>query len=266
MRTLWMVALTASLLPTLAPRASAGEEARAVIGRAVQALGGEDKLAKLQAVRTKAKGTVALDGGPAPLTTEIVSQWPGRTKTTIQVEIEDETVTIVRVLNGNKAWQHTNGETQELDEQEVAALQARVHETYVHTLVPLLRDQAFSLSPLGEVPVGGRPAVGVKVTAKGQKDVDLYFDKGSGLLVKSACWGLNPSLGEITRETFYSDYQEKDGLKQPRKFVSRHNGEKYMEMEVMELQVLDRIDASEFVMPGSAEGAGQLPGSDARSG
>jgi hypothetical protein len=249
MRPHWVFALTTGLLPVLAIRAPAGEAARAVIEWAVQALGGEEKLAKLQAVRTKAKGTVALEGGPAPLTTEIVSQWPSRTKTTIQVEIEGEKVTIVRVLNGNKAWQHANGETQELDAQEVAALQARVHETYVHTLVPLLRDKAFSLSPLGEAAVGGRPAVGVKVTAKGQKDVALYFDKGSGLLVKSACWGLNPTLGEITRETFYSDYQEKDGLKQPRKFMTRHNGEKYMEMEVTEFQILDRVDASEFVLP-----------------
>ena len=49
-----------------------------------------------------------------------------------------------------------------------------------------LRDADFQLSPAGEVKVNDRPALGLRVSRKGWPDVNVYFDKESGLVVKAA--------------------------------------------------------------------------------
>ena len=53
---------------------------------------------------------------------------------------------------------------------------------YLSQVLPLT-DKTYPLTGAGEAKVNDRPAVGVKVTARGHRDVTLYFDKESGLLL-----------------------------------------------------------------------------------
>src|SRR5438445_725224 len=77
-----------------------------------------------------------------------------------------------------------------------------------------VKEKGVELSSLAETKVDGKPAVGVVVKSKGHRDVKLYFDKASGLLVKREHPVVDPSTGkEVVQEVLFRDYQDKDGLK-----------------------------------------------------
>src|SRR5262249_851605 len=153
--------------------------------KAVRAHGGEDKLAKLRVLRMKTKGTVVVNGNTALFTAHSCRQLPDRSKVSMQLEIGEVKLLLVQVQNGKMAWSSVEGETEELQGGRLAEQQARTHQLQVQSLLPLLKDKAYTLSPLGELKVNGRPAVGIKAVLKGQADINLYFDKENGLLLKS---------------------------------------------------------------------------------
>ncbi len=233
----------------LGAQATPEQEARAVIQKAVQALGGEKPVAKLQTMRMKAQGSLEINGLQGTFTLEFTVHSPGRAKMDMEITSGDAKINLTRVRNGARGWEIINGNPVALHPRQPAEVQAWGHLFEVRSLLPLLKDKSYTLSPLGEIKVDGRPAVGVKVTTKGQTDIDLYFDKATMLLVKSARWSVTPTGDEVTLETFYSDYKESDGVKQPMKHRLLHNGKKFIEMEVTEIRLVDQIDAAEFAKP-----------------
>src|SRR5262249_16961412 len=111
----------------------------------------------------------------------------------------------------------------------------------------------YQLSVLAEAMVHDRPAVGVNVSSRGHEDVKLYFDKESGLLVKRV-QRLDDGMGDkVTQEELFSDYQETDKVKLPRKYVPFADGKRSAEGQVPEVQFLDRIADTEFDKPAPAD-------------
>jgi len=250
MRKVLSLSAAVCLVLTLAGRAAAQDENRAVIAKAIKATGGEKKLAKLKAAKAKFKGTGEFAGATVAMTGEITHQMPGRMRIEVQVEVQGQNLTVLYVLNGKKAWLQAAGETMELKGEELDDIKEELHAEHIQTLVPLLKDKAYTLDALGEIKINDRPAVGVRVTSKGHKDVNLYFDKATGLLTKSERRALDDTKKEITEESFFSDYKDVDGVKVPMKVVVHHDGKKFVEMEITEQRFLDQIDDSEFARPG----------------
>jgi hypothetical protein len=92
--------------------------------------------------------------------------------------------------------------------------------------------------------------VGVKVSSKGHRDVDLYFSKKTGLLVK---WETivkeDGSDKEVTQESFASDYKDVQGTKQAYKFVVKRAGKLFVEGEATSIEMFDKLDANLFEKP-----------------
>ena len=166
----------AGLLLLVAGSASADEaqeEARAILGRAIRAHGGAEKLAKLRAMRRKLKSTIWINGDAVPVTVERADQPPSQSRVELRLVLGTLAITSVTVLNGDRAWTNFNGDTQETRVEFRARRQEETYLLWVESLAPLLKDKAFELSHLGEIKVNGRPAVGVKVSRKRRPDVDL---------------------------------------------------------------------------------------------
>src|SRR5262249_26400035 len=85
-------------------RLPAEENPRALIDRALKAQGGEAKLAQLEPVALKYKGSFHVGDTEIPFTGEIFSQNSDRYKQVIHFSIGNEKMTQVIVFNGNKAW------------------------------------------------------------------------------------------------------------------------------------------------------------------
>src|SRR3569623_1405897 len=112
-----------------------------------------------------------------------------------------------------------------------------------------MRDKAVELSPLGELKVEGEPAVGVRVSTKGQKDLNLYFNKKTGRLAKVERRGTEAATGnEVTEERIILEYRapNKLGIPLPKRVVVKKDGKKFMEAEVVESEQLEKVEDSEF--------------------
>jgi hypothetical protein len=191
--------------------AGAQDEARAVIARAVAAQGGEDVLGRDVARALKLKGILAGVDESVTFTGDLLWESRGRAKVTLRVEMSGVHVTLIEVLDGAAGWMSTECRVEDLKPEVLAALRRSAYVDRVVTLVPLLKDPAFTLTPLGESTVDGRPALAVKVASAGQPDVTLSFDRASGLLVKSAHRGTSQvTKKEVLEETVYGDYREPD--------------------------------------------------------
>jgi hypothetical protein len=231
--------------PAIAPipnEPAADDTAKTTIEKAIKAHGGAEALAKLKVRQEKTEITYSKT---EIYTTDSLIQLPDREKSTVR---GPSNYMVIHGINGDKIWNTFNGKPGEETAESLKLTKERLHANYVVTLAPLLKEKRFTLSPLTEIKVNDRPALGVKVTAKDHADVDLYFDKDTGLLVKSEA--TRPFDGkDIVMSTVYSEYKEAHGLKWPRKRVDYWDEKQTRETEITELKFLDKIDDSEFAKP-----------------
>src|SRR5262245_41211505 len=172
----WVLAATSTA------RSDDGAAARALVDKAVQAHGGQATLDKLPAATIKFTGTFHGMGQAIPFTGEITTLGADRNRMEIVAEAGGQKFRVVNVLDRDKAWTRMGDNTKALDKEDLAEVQEVAYAAWVATLAPL-KDKAFTLTTVGEIEIEKKPALGVKVSRKGHRDVDLYFDKETGFLV-----------------------------------------------------------------------------------
>jgi len=242
--------LATFLLSALTTQARADDKgANAVLDKAIQAVGGEAKLSKLKAFTLKTKGTVTIGGNESEFTGQATTQGLDRYRSEFEVEFNGAKVKGMTVINGKKGWRKFGDMGGEMDE---AALANEKRNVYLQvapgTLLPL-KGKGFKVEMAGEEKVGGKPAVGLKVTGPDGKDFKLYFDKDSGLPVKMVAKVVGFMGEEQTQETTYSAYKEFGGIKKATRAESKRDGEKFMTGEVTEFKALTDVDAKTFDEP-----------------
>jgi outer membrane lipoprotein-sorting protein len=230
-----------------AARADDSAAARALVNKAVEAQGGEAKLAKFPASMGKMKGTFHGMGQPIAFTGEIAVDGPSKRRLSIEAEANGQKFRFTHVLNGDKGWVKFNDQTMEMDKDQLATAKAEAYTDWVSTLLPL-KDKAFTLATVGEANIGKRPALGITVSSKGRSDVNLYFDKQTGLLVKIES-RVTDAGQEKTEETLVDDYKEVQGIKLALKFTVNRDGKLYLEGEVTESTPAEKLDDSLFEKP-----------------
>ena len=241
--------LFAVLLVGPAARA-ADDDIKAILIKAVKAHGGEKALTKYKATRSKAKGKLVIpDVGEVEFTQEVSMMFPDKFKETMDLTIGGNQVQVVTIANGDKISIEAGGKEVPLTDALKGVMKDAQHVMKASRLLPLLQDKGLELSQLGEVKVEGKPAVGVRVSSKGRKDLSLYFDKVTGLLAKVERRAIEPTSGkEYTEERIVLEYNKpnKLGFPTPKKVLVKQDGKKFMEAEVTESTQLEKIDASEF--------------------
>jgi hypothetical protein len=135
-------------------RAADQGQAKAVVEKAIQAMGGEARLAKFKAATMKAKGTYYGMGAGIAYTEESAVQLPKQ----FRIAIDADNFKMTVVVNGNKGWAKTNDNTEELTGDRLAEELESLHAAWVASLIPL-RDKEFTLAALGESKGGDRAAV-----------------------------------------------------------------------------------------------------------
>jgi len=245
------IATILSVLLVSASVVSAEDKARAIVEKAIQAQGGEAKVAKLRTMQIKVEGTASFVPGQPdlPFTIEDVWQMPHQYKTSSTFQFQDQKLTQIQTIDGDKGWIQANGQTQVMPKD---AFDEMKEQTYAEGLdrLAFLKEKDVDISTVDPIEVDGKPAVGVLVKPKSHRDVKLYFDKTSGLLVKREHRLLDPSSGkEVLQEVVFSDYQEKDGLKHYRKIVAFREGKKVIDARVTEITFFDKLDEKVFAKP-----------------
>jgi len=253
MRNHLLLAAACGLFLAAAPvvRADAEADARAVIDKAVKAHGGADNLAKFKAVVAKMKGKVEVNGMTIDYTMTATTHAPDKMKVDTEVEVMGQKLTFGQVVNGDKGWIKLADKAMDMDKDQVAEAREHLHAGWVATLAPL-GDKSFKLSPMGESKVDGKDAVGVQVSYKDRRDVNLFFDKKSGLLVKTETRSkdlLGGNNQEFTDEKFFSNYKDFNGIQRAVKVLLKRDGKDFGDAEVTEYEGKDKLDDSVFAKP-----------------
>jgi hypothetical protein len=242
--------LVAALACALGGSAQADDkDVQSILDKAIKALGGEQKLAKIKAATWKTKGKISFGGTDNPITTESTVEGLDHFRGDFEGEFMGNTIKGVTVLAGDKGWRDFAGMKMDMDKDAVANEKRVVYLQMIPITIVPLKGKGFKVAAAGEEKVNGKPAVGIKVTGPDGKDFTLYFDKESGLPVKQVAKVLGFMGEEFTQETTYGNYKDMAGIKKATKIEAKRDGEKFQELEITEFKVLDKVDPKTFAEP-----------------
>lgn len=221
-----------------------------IIDRAIEAHGGEEIIAKFKGTQVKFKGKFFATGEGVDYTGELAYQIPDRFRFGIEFEVQGMRFNVLQVVSGNKGWAKILTDVKELDKDQYAEADQGLHVVRVTNLLAL-RDKNFKLSPLGESKVGGKAMNGIRVSAKDRRDVNLFFDKESGLLTKVETVVRDPMAGnqEFTQATVYEEFKKVQGKLVPMKLSIYRNSKLFVNGVNTEVRLAEKLDDNLFARP-----------------
>jgi len=222
------------------------EDAKKVIAVGIKVQGGEEKLLRFKAVICRAEGTVHFEGRAVACAIRLVFQPPSQHS---QV-LSGPGFKVTTVLNGDRAWRKTNGTVVELNKEQIQEYKQILFSEQVTGLTPLLKCKHMVLSLVKEAKIEGVLCIGVKVRCKNYRDVTLFFDRKTGLLIKMEM--IVKDKGTFfTQETFFHDYEMFAGLRRPRRVITTRDKQEYMSWEVIENRAVEtKVSDLHFSRPG----------------
>jgi hypothetical protein len=248
MRFLLIGSFALGLAIATGPRALA-QDVQAIVDKAILAHGGAEKLNGVKGLQMKSEGTIEIMGAGSKFTQETVVLFTGKFKQAMELDLSGMKIPITTAYDGTNGWISANGQTIDMPANVLDATKEAVYQMNVGRLTTL-KEPGFKLAPLGDINVNDKPAVGVKVTKAGQKDINLFFDKESGLLAKVEHRTTDPqTMQEVNEERIMLEYQDIDGYKTAKKAKVLHDGKKYMEVDVVQVKFVDKIDEAELKKP-----------------
>lgn len=226
----------------------ADDDAAKIIDKAVKAHFPKGLDTKNTAVRTKSKGIIHVMGLDLEFTNEVAVQAP-KFKESVELEVMGNKVSVVSVFNGKDAWIRAGGNEIPVNDD---ILNEFKDAAYIMEIMQgvFAKDKNLKLSTVGEAKIKDKPAVGVKLSREGKKDITIYFDKSTGLIAKVEMRKKDPMAGqEVNEERFILEYQDINGRKVAKKIEIKRDDKPYMEAEITGAEVLEKIDDSEFAKP-----------------
>lgn len=244
-----LLALTLAV-PAAGARAADDKDAKPILDRAVEALGGEAALKKAAASATwKTKGKVVMNGDTNDFSTQATAKGVDHLRDEFTGEFGGNEVRGVRVLAGKKGWMSFNDNTMEFDADAVGREAHNHFQELAPILVLPLMDAGVKVEAAGTEDVDGKPADKVKVTAPDKTTFTLSFDKATGLPAKLSGTAYGWQGEEYAREAKFSDYREMGGIKKATKVVTTRDGEKFLDVTITEFKPVDKVADSTFDEP-----------------
>lgn len=231
-----------------ASRADDTETAQLIIERAIRAHGGTNALARARHMVRQLKATTFLANKQIQFTASIVVRLPDRSRTALETDVGGQKRLMLFVVDGDKGWKLTDGAAVDLPRAELETFREQYYVVWLMTLVPLKSTTDFTLKPLSEIMVHGKPAAGVLVTRKGFPDVKLYFDKQNDVLVKMELRSREAGV-PVAKEIFFSEWKEFEGVLVPTKEILLFNSEKAGEATVVDVKFPEKLDDAVFARP-----------------
>jgi photosynthetic reaction center cytochrome c subunit len=206
-----------------------------ILDKYVQAVGGAEAVDKITS-RVQ-KGTISFTGRQFPV--DIVSKAPDKRVSTVHTPAGDS----ITAIDGRAGWVGGPNGRRDMDPPEVEAFSfdATIH------LPTELKKMFAQLRVRPAEKIGGHDVVLVIGANPGKPPTRLFFDKESGLLVRSVRYADSP-LGRNPTQVDYSDYHAQDGVTLPSQWtVARPQGR--FSIQVSEVQQNVPVDDSKFAKP-----------------
>ena len=243
----WLT-LAVAVVTALTPKVSADDqaEAKAVIAKAIDAMGvkAREEYEEYNAMTFKEKGTYyGMGEAGVPYSGDYAVQFPDQFRMTIEGVFEV-------VLDRDKGWIKMGGEAQEMNETQLKETREQQYAAGVTMLTPVLKE-GYRLSLVNDAKAASKPALGVTVSHEGHRDVKLYFDPETHLLLRAETKVRAEELGgrEVVQITLFRDYKEVQDIKVPTEVEVIRDGKKFLEAEQYDLKFEKALDPDEFAKP-----------------
>ena len=227
-------------------------EVAAILHKAMSAMGGEDKLSRIEAVTWKTTGWMnMLFQGPEHFkcTGELTIAGLDRSRSDlIMLDPAGDKLRIISVLNGDNAWLSW-GDAPLKPTPHAPGLKRGLCLAMIPVTLAPLKDPRFKIEVGGDEKVGNRPTVVLNVTCPDGETIKVSFDRESGLPLKAVGKALlidDPHMNlDVTQEMIYSNYKDFRGIKTAAQIDFKSDGFN-RKLEVIEFKVLKQVDPSSF--------------------
>jgi outer membrane lipoprotein-sorting protein len=244
------IAATAVLACASSMRADDEAVVKDILTRAIKAQGGAEALAKIKAGVIRYTGKFHLGDDVIDYTGTLTFQAPDRRKIETVSETSGREFKYIEVVDGDRGWVVLSGKVEAMAKEQLAEVREELHAVGVAGLTPLLTVKGFKVSPLGESKVGEKEAVGIRVEFKGRRDVNLYFDRKTGLLLKRENRARDPLSGkEYVNEVSYGDYRKVGDVQLAHRIAIRRDGVLTIESQTTEFKSSEKLDSTLFGKP-----------------
>lgn len=228
---------SASVSQVAAPFTSAGD----LVGRALKAKGGIDKLRAIRTIVTSAEMTLDSPAGRTTFPATTTIEYPDRFRTDAMMPAGR----LVQVFNGGECWVQNAQRARAASPQLSAELRASVQRDVVRLLLGLA-DGEVTATRVADVVENGRAMPALEVKQPEMRAITLVLDPDSALIVKQRyATGGDP---RIVEEAF-SDYRDVDGVKVAFKTVVHAAGVPIVERVVRTFRYNVPVDSALFTRP-----------------
>ncbi len=248
-RFLGAVLATILVASVIGPVSADDKDPNTILDKAIKAIGGEEKLKKAESMTWKSKGTITFGGNDNEIKILANVQGLDHYRSEVSGEFNGEARTFVVVLNGDKGWRKFGDDPMEMDGDALANEKRTIYLAITPITIVPLKGKGFKLEAAPEEKVDGKAAAAIKVTGPDGKDFTLYFDKESGLPVKSVAKVVGFDGNEFTQESTFKDYKDFGGIKKATKVESKRDGEDFIKSEITDFKVVDKLDTKTFDEP-----------------
>ncbi|MGO9599896.1 MAG: hypothetical protein ACLP7Q_18050 [Isosphaeraceae bacterium] len=224
-------------------------QAKAILDKAIKALGGQEKLSKAEAATWKAKAKITIEGNDSEVSTEATVQGLDHFHSVFEGDLGGNKVKGESVLSGEKGWRKVGGQILEMEPEQIKNEKRMVSLMVIPATILPLQKKEFKVETAVDETVAGKPAAALKVTGFDGKDFMLYFDKESGLPVRLVAKVTGWMGEEYTQETTLSDYKDFGGIQKATRLKIKRDGEDFVDSQITEFKVLDKVPADSFTEP-----------------
>jgi serine/threonine protein kinase len=224
-------------------------DAAAILDRAINALGGEELLAKAAFASWKSKGTFTFMGNDSAFTNQQTVQGLDHYRQEFEGEFGGTQIKGLIIVTGDKGWRKNGDNVEDMDGDAIMTQKRIIYLTVVGVTVLPLKTREFKVETLAEETIEGKLAAGIKATGPDGKDFKLFFDKQTSLPIKLVAKVPEFTGGEYLQETTFAEYKQMGGILKATKISIKKDGEKYMEQEFTEFKMLDKVAPETFAKP-----------------
>ena len=230
-------------------------DAMRIVERAMSARGGEAYMRAHPAATWKERGTYYGNGERRAYRGDFALQGPDKYRMSVEGIGPMNSFTLVGTEE--EVWVESDGKVSSFAGKKIAHTHDEMYSVWVQSLVPLKDARnRFRLMRIDDARVDGRPFAGVRVSHDGRRDIDLFFDKQTGLLAMKRERIQKPGRDdqEIEQQTIIKEYQQIDGRNQPKQVVLLRESRLFVEAEISDMKLLEKLDDSMFAKPRPAGG------------
>jgi zinc protease len=221
---------------------SSNPEGKALFGKFVQWLGGEQKVSSIKSFRQLLDVTQVTPQGPMQLSIDQTVALPLSAYTKIGTPVGE----MVRAVNSDSAWMSMGGQVQELPPSARTEAVAGLRRDLI-IMAQHANDPAYVFSGDGTEKVGDANAAVLNISGDGLA-LRWLLDPQTGRLIQSS-YQANGQGGPVKRVVSFSDWKEFEGLKLPTKTAITENGSSAGDSVLKEMTVNVPVDSKLFQKP-----------------